>query len=483
LTNQVIKNRRRIRWSRSAAAIAGAATLLVPLAAAVADRPAFDVAVAKAATSSLGRPVGISGMQMGLLSSPASPDTAPVSPSRCAALYGQRCYGPDQIRRAYGVDKLHRRGVTGKGRTVAVIIPFHNPHLRSDVAKYTRYWGLPKAPLEVVQLGKVPTADPDDPSQAACAEEAAVDVQSIRALAPAAKIIVVETPVNQLGGTTGMQELLDAVGWVATHRHIDAISMSWGAYEHNFAEEAGQPGNYRLLTALRSGLRTAYQRNITLIAAAGNFGPTGPNLTGDAFYPHPSVAWPASDPLVTAVGGTRIHLTNNGHRLRPDELWTAEGPPIGAGATPGATSAVFTRPPFQNKVRNVVGERRGVVDIAANASGASREWFYSTYNALPGQQPGWVRVAGTSIAAPKVAAITALAAQVKGHRIGDIRPTLYTSPGSPRLGLHDLTTGTNTANGVPGYPAKPGYDLPSGVGTIHNAARLVTALADRTPAS
>ncbi|MFF5264626.1 S8 family serine peptidase [Actinomadura viridis] len=403
----------------------------------------------------------------------ASSAVTPVPPSQCEALYRARCYGPPQINRAYGIDKLHRKGLTGKGRTVLIPIPFHNPHLARDVAAYSRHWGLPEADLEVLQYGDVPTADPAKPEEAICAAEGAVDVQAVHAIAPHAKIIVVETPTNQLGGTRGLRDLIDAIGWATRIRQVDAVSMSWGAYEHNFSEEAGKPGDYRLLTGLRAGLRSAYQRGTTLIAASGNTGPTGPNYTGTVLYPHRSVAWPASDSLVTAVGGTRVNLDDRGRRREPDQVWTDEG----GVATGAGISAVFPRPAFQDRARHVVGDQRGSVDLAMNGSGRAREWFYSTYNALPGQQPGWIRVAGTSIAAPKVAGMVALAAQRAGHRLGDIRPLLYTAPGSSRLGLYDLTTGNNTANGVPGFPARRGYDLPSGVGTVGNASRFVEALA------
>ncbi|MFG1858475.1 hypothetical protein ACGFJT_42050 [Actinomadura geliboluensis] len=59
----------------------------------------------------------------------------------------------------------------------------------------------------------------------------------------------------------------------------------------------------------------------------------------------------------------------------------------------------------------------------------------------------------------------------------DIHRGLYSAPGTARLGLTDLTTGTNAANGVSGYGARRGYDLPSGIGTVGNSARFVSALA------
>ncbi|MGH3238854.1 MAG: S8 family serine peptidase, partial [Spirillospora sp.] len=298
----------------------------------------------------------------------------PVPPSQCQAQFGTTgCYGPPQMNRAYGIDRLHRRGLVGAGTTVAIPICFHNPHVREDVAVYSRRWGLPPAKLEVLKYGKVPTADPGDPGQAACAAEASVDVQAVHATAPGAKIIVVETGVDQTGGTVGLDELIGAIGWVTKIRRVDAVTMSWGAYELNFSEQAGKEGDFHLITALRGPLRAAYRRGVTLIASSGNTGPTGPNLKGTAFYDRATVAWPASDPLVTAVGGTRVHLSDTGRRIKPDQVWDDEG----GKATGAGLSAAFSRPPFQRRVAGVVGDRRGVVDLALNASGRSREWYYS----------------------------------------------------------------------------------------------------------
>ncbi|MFI0412383.1 S8 family serine peptidase [Actinomadura sp. 3N508] len=470
--------------SLAAAAVLAAGAVAVSLVQAVADPAAPRSVSPVAAEQQLA--VGSVRLTLDIAPNPASPRSRfsagaagtpvePVPPSQCQQVYGSPgCYGPPQINAAYGIDRLHRRGLTGKGRTVVIPICYHNPHLREDVAVYSRHWGLPPAEVETLQYGDVPTADPRYPEQALCAAEATVDVQAVHATAPGAKIIVVETPRIPSGGTKGLRELIEAIGWVTRHRKVDAVTMSWGAYEAHFPEQAGRKGDYRLLTALRGPLRAAYRRGTTLIAASGNTGPTGPNLAGTAFYPHPTAAWPASDPLVVGVGGTRVHLDDHGRRTQPDEVWGDEG----GHATGAGLSAVFPRPAFQRRVAGVVGNQRGVVDLALNASGQSREWYYSRgYNPLPDQEDGWIRVAGTSIAAPRFAGIVALAAQQAGRPLGDIHQALYAAPGSPRHGLYDLTTGSNSANSVPGFSARQGYDLPSGVGTVVEADRLVTALA------
>jgi subtilase family serine protease len=124
-------------------------------------------------------------------------------------------------------------------------------------------------------------------------------------------------------------------------------------------------------------------------------------------YPGPVVAWPASDPLVTAVGGTR--LTTTAGRVAT----TADGyaDVLSGGRAGGAgLSAVFPRPPWQDRVANVTGPHRGIADVSMDASPCSPVAAYTSINVLPGRKPGWITIAGTSVAAPLFAGITADAA-------------------------------------------------------------------------
>jgi subtilase family serine protease len=126
---------------------------------------------------------------------------------------------------------------------------------------------------------------------------------------------------------------------------------------------------------------------------------------------------------------------------------------------------------------------RGVPDIAMSASCDGAVEVYSTF---PGQRPGWSLICGTSESTPEFAAIVALADQVAGHPLGLINPTLYTLSARRAPGIVDVTSGDSTVSfyqGTPrtlhtvtGYPARAGYDLVTGVGTV-NAASFVYELA------
>lgn len=391
-----------------------------------------------------------------------------------------------QLRHAYGLDRLPRRE-QGVGATVAVVLPYRDPVLRHDLKVFSARNGLPRPRLRVITESGVPVADPSIPGQAIAAQEGELDAQMIHTAAPRARIVYVQVRPQALADPARFGEVFRVLSRVAKHVHIDVASFSYGFFEANFAERAGsRAGGAALLRRQRHGLVHLSRHGVTLVAADGDTGPTGPNLAGTAVYGHPTVAWPASDPLVTAVSGTRMHLDAAGNRTAPDTAWADAGD---GAATGGGVSDVFTRPRYQHGVAPVVGHGRGIGDIAMNGASASRILMYSShYQALPGQKPGWVAVAGTSESAPLFAGVAADAAGLIGHRLGAINPALYTMAAHPatraRAGIADVTSGCITDYGITGPCATAGghrtsYDLASGIGTIRTAPRFIAALAMR----
>ncbi len=192
------------------------------------------------------------------------------------------------------------------------------------------------------------------------ASETTTDVEAAHAMAPGASILLVETPVAETLTGGGFPQLVAAENYVVTHDLGDVISQSFGIPEQNF------PGRAAILR-LRYAYLDADRHHVTVLAAANDFGVTGPARSGGLFRTQPVVDWPASDPLVTGVGGTRLRLTAGGSRLSPDSAWNESGNPVVAryaGASSGGASAIFTRPAYQDPVRTVVGNRRGVPDVA-----------------------------------------------------------------------------------------------------------------------
>jgi subtilase family serine protease len=303
-------------------------------------------------------------------------------------------------------------------------------------------------------------------------------------MAPGANILLVETPTSENEGTTGFPAIVKAETFVVNHHLGGVISQSFSATEQTF------PGRSALL-GLRAAYEDAYRQRVTVLAASGDSGATDAT-TAPGLYLMPVTAWPTSDPLVTGVGGTRLSLTATGERTAPDTVWNdtydvptqryiegSAGP--NALATGGGLSTVFDRPRYQATVSAVVGDRRGVPDISMSGacSGA-----VNVYQSFAGPPAGWYPTCGTSEATPLFAGIVALAAQRAGHPLGLLNPALYFMSVGHSSGLVDVTSGDNTVSftqdgtkhTVTGYPARPGYDLASGVGTV-DAARFVPELA------
>ena len=215
---------------------------------------------------------------------------------------------------------------------------------------------------------------------------------------------------------------------------------------------------------------------------------------GSTYYLHPVTSWPDSDPLVTGVGATALHLDALGNPVSPPSAWNDtynvptneyiagnHGPnPLASG---GGKSIIFTRPPYQDGVRDVVGTRRGVPDISM--SGACNG-AVDMYQSFRGQKAGWYPTCGTSEATPEFAGIVALADQAAHHTLGLINPELYRMAALGARGIVDVRSGNNTVSfrqGKPrrlytvhGFAARRGYDLVTGVGTV-DAPAFVRELA------
>lgn len=402
------------------------------------------------------------------------PDTA-----ACRRLLHIACYRPAQLQRAYRADALHAVGLDGRGRTIVLVVAFGSPTIAADLHEFDRTFGLPDPPsLQVIApAGAPPRFDGANPDQEGWAEEATLDVESAHLMAPGAGILVVTTPTSETEGLQGFPEIVAAERFVLDHDLGDVISQSFGATEQTFPSAASVLG-------LRASFEAARRQGVTVLAASGDNGATGPFPDGSCCYQTPVVSWPSSDPLVTSVGGTQLHLDAWGAREAPDSVWNDpaalldgnRADPTTAGAGGGGRSSVFPRPDFQSDVQGVVGAARGVPDVSLSAAQNGAMIVYWTF-ASPLSRPGYHLIAGTSEAAPLFAGVVAIADQIRGGRVGWINPALYRMGAEGGAGLTDVTAGDNhytfLAGGRPvtvaGYRAAPGYDLASGWGTVDAA--------------
>lgn len=394
--------------------------------------------------------------------------SSPLNSEQCQAKWHINCYNPLQYRKAYDLNALYRKGVTGKGRTIVIVDSYGSPTVQHDLDVYSRQFGLPSTKVKVVKWGHVPAFDPKNSDMTGWAGETTLDVELAHAVAPAAKIVLVETAVSETEGTTGLPEMMDAEKHLIDQNVGDVISQSFGATENTFP--GFDKGDFSSIKKLRYAFQDADRKHVTVLAASGDGGATDLKLDGKTYYDKRVNSWPSADPLVTSIGGTQLHLNDKGDRLKPDSVYND----YGSGG--GGQSHVFTRPSFQDGVKNVVGTRRGTPDISMTAAVNGGAWTYESYDPTA---VGWGVTGGTSEATPIFAGIVALADQVAGHRVGNIQKALYSlyAHNAKANGVADVNDGTdNSYEGVTGYKAVNGYDLATGVGTI-DALRFVPALA------
>jgi subtilase family serine protease len=410
----------------------------------------------------------------------------PPTTADCEAAFQVACYEPAQLQQAYNLSPLYARGVNGKGATIVIVDSFGSPTIRNDLGVFDQQFGLPAPPsFKIIRpAGPIPRYRSSS-EMISWAGETSLDVEYAHAIAPGASIVLVETPIAESEGVVGFPQIVKAEEYAIDHHLGGVISQSFGATENTFPSRA-------LLRALRGAYTDAERNHVTVLAASGDNGATDVGPDGQTFYTFRVTDWPASDPLVTGVGGTQLHLDANGSRMSPDTVWNDtystpaqqfvfgdSGPSPLAGG--GGKSVFFARPAYQNPVQKVVGRTRGVPDISMSAA---CNGSVDVYQSFGGQPAGWYPTCGTSEATPLFAGIVALADQVAHHPLGLINPALYAMAAQHQPGLVDVTRGGNTvsftqggrSHTVRGFTAGPGYDLASGVGTV-NAAAFVPELA------
>ena len=393
---------------------------------------------------------------------PVAPPELTVRPPGCA---GAAALTAAQVAGAYQAPAMFAAGITGAGATVAVIAPYADPHVAADLWAWSRGSGLPGAQVQVIRYDGAPDASGPPGSDAwGWAAEETQALEMVHLLAPGARLLDVVVPPQSgsLLAPGGRADAMydQALAWLVATRKPTVVSYSSG-----IPEAWAAPAGYQPILRSRGGLEAAARAGVTVVASAGDFGPTEPADSASAgLYPRPVVAWPASDPLATAAGGTRLAPAGRG--------WAASVFASGGRAGGEGRSAIFARPAWQDRVAPIVGARRGVADVSMDASPCSPILTYIT----DGRASGWCRTfSGTSMAAPLLAGLVADAAQAAGHRLGVLGPALYQMHGPD--GIADITTGTDTVPGITGDTARPGYDLPTGIGTISSALRFTTALA------
>jgi hypothetical protein len=382
-------------------------------------------------------------------------DSAPAAPS-CTNAPG---FDAPYLATAYDFNALYGMGDLGSNETIGLIES--TAYDKSAIATFESCYGIHTTvqPVVVASGG----------GSTAGATEAIDDIEVASELAPDSRILVYEGNATNsdcpttpsLAATTCFNEFLNSL--------LDALAFAIGSDAANVLSTSlwycGLTQSVR--DELNQLLQQAASQGQSVLAASGDEGK-------DACYKAEPVE-PAEQPYVTAVGGTQLLSASPLNEVG----WSGSG---------GGVSENFQMPSWQKPLATdpVVTETgcqtcvaRAVPDVAAAASvtaGTPAYGFllYNYSDCLLTSQPCWnLGNGGTSLAAPLWAALVALSDQECGTSIGFLNPSLYSvyaddSNQSPSP-FNQVTSGNN------GYPAGPGYNLVTGLGTP-NAGTLAQDL-------
>jgi kumamolisin len=301
---------------------------------------------------------------------------------------------------------------TGGSRAIAIVDPYDDPTAASDLAAFSAQFGLPAPDLTVVYAqGMEPAVGPS----AGYELEEALDTEWAHAMAPGAKLYLVEAADNSL---LNLFEAVTVASNFVAAAGGGEVSMSWGSEE--FAGE----------NTLDPFFTTP---GVVYVASAGD---------------SPGVAYPSASPNVVSAGGTTISRDLNTGNLIIENAWQDAG---------SGVSQVEPRPSFQNGVRYVVGSGRGTPDLAFDANPNTGVWIFDS-NKFDGT--GWYVVGGTSVSAPSLAGIINSAGAFRTSSAAE-NLEIYTRF---ERGFNDIIYG-NCGPYISDF-ALPGYDLCTGNGSV-----------------
>jgi kumamolisin len=325
---------------------------------------------------------------------------------------------PAQLRSFYGL------GSTGGSGLIVIVDAFHYATALNDFNVFSAQFGLPQetstdplAPTNTVF--QVVYASGSKP-RANCGwgQEAALDIEWAHAMAPSAKIVLVEAATNSFAN------LFTAVDVATTLAGAKQVSMSWGGSE--FSGEASNDVHF---------LQTP---GVVYFASSGDTG-------GVTIYP-------SASPYVVAAGGTRVNTNSSGGFLS-ETGWSGSG---------GGPSKYELRPVYQSGIATIVGTARGIPDVSSDADPNTG---VSVYDSTRCQGlSGWLVFGGTSVSSPCLAGM----ANLSGHSYAN-SPALLTNTYS-KLGtssFRDILTGTAGS-----FSCMSGWDFVTGVGSPQGTSGL-----------
>ncbi|GAA5195281.1 S53 family peptidase [Rugosimonospora acidiphila] len=338
-------------------------------------------------------------------------------------------YSPQQLQGAYGVAAAIKAGQNGHGVTVAIIDAYGSPTMQSDANAYATGFGQPafKAGQYSETLFQPFNLQTECQGEAGWNGEETLDVEAVHSLAPGAT-------VHYFGAQNCDDGIDAALNYVVQHHSADIVSNSYGNAGEELPADEIQLEHSIFLQAAIEGMGMYFSS-----------GDDGDDVTvGDTTKAEPD--YPASDPMVTAVGGTSLAVDKH-NNYQFETGWGSDRDVINYATTPasytsplpgsfifgagGGTSFNFTQPAYQRGVvpaslakKNGSTAMRVVPDVGAIADPYTGFAVGQTTGGVFGLRP----VGGTSLACPVFAGIQALASTGRRHAIGFANPLLYSLP-------------------------------------------------------
>jgi subtilase family serine protease len=331
---------------------------------------------------------------------------------------------PGKMKVAYGFNSITKYGA---GQVIALVDAYDDPNAEADLGVFNTEFKLTACTTANGCFKKILAAGtPADTT--GWTNEIAIDIEWAHAIAPAAKIILVEAKSNSNA------DLYAAVD-LAVSNGATVVSMSWGGGEAS--NESTSDSHFEVT-------------GVTFVASSGDGG-------------H-GVSYPAASPFVVAVGGTTLTINSTTGAWESETAWNDSG---------GGVSAYEAEPSYQEGVQTT--GKRGVPDVAYDGNPSTGVPAYSSYNCGSACYLGWNQWGGTSIGSPQWAALFAIAnnerALASKHRLYQPQTLLYPDA---EADYHDITSGSNGSCGAD-CKAGVGYDYVTGLGSPQ-ANLLIPAL-------
>jgi len=322
---------------------------------------------------------------------------------------------PASIRPVYNLPS------TGGSQTIAIVDAFDYPTAANDLGVFSSQFGLPAMPDcnsngNVAPCFKKVFASGSQP-RANCGwgQEAALDIEWAHAMAPNARIVLVEAASNSFTDLfTGVDV---ATAQVTTGGGKGEVSMSWSGGE--FSTESSNDSHFQ-------------NNNVVYLASSGDTG--GVN------------GYPSVSPFVVSAGGTTINRNGSG-QFTSETAWSGSG---------GGPSQFEPKPSYQVGVSGTDSAQRSAPDFSFDANPNTGVSVYDSTRCQGAS--GWLVFGGTSVSSPSLAGIVNLAGHFATSSQSELT-TIYANRANT-ADFRDIVSGTAGS-----FSAGVGYDFVTGVGS------------------